>query len=101
MTVKKIYSHLRNSNINWQGIPWIGKEWLYEGSLEKEFYIYETEVEDYKVYLRINDFPEQPLYTIVYDDVQLFHVNKFGRRWTSDKAKSEKQSQDEGKGSQD
>jgi hypothetical protein len=33
------------------------------------------------VYRRINDFPEQPLYTIIVDDVSLFHINDNMANW--------------------
>lgn len=88
-TLRRIYSHLSTQPVHWQAIPWVNREWLFEGALEKEFYIYATDVEDYKLYLRLNDFPEEPLYTIVYDDIELFHVNTFGRKWTSDPKKTE------------
>ena len=45
-TLKKIYSHLTTQPIHWESIPWVQKEWLFEGALEKEFYIYSTDVED-------------------------------------------------------
>ena len=89
-TLTAIYSCLKNDRVHWQSMPagWISKDWLYEGVKEQQFYIFSAGGAwgDGKVYLRINDFPEEPLYTVVYDDIELLHVSDFGKKWSSDQS---------------
>ena len=32
-TLRTIYRHMTNEQTHWRQIPWINKEWLYEGAL--------------------------------------------------------------------
>ena len=42
---------------------------------------YHAEVAGEHVKLRMNDFPEEPLYTVMHDNKELFHINDFMKNW--------------------
>ena len=45
-------------------------------------YVYEAKVDDSIVYLRVNDFPDEPLYTVIYDDIDIVNINDFPKNWS-------------------
>lgn len=38
-----------------------------------------------RIYLRVNDFPDEPLYTVMYEDIDIVNINDFPTNWTRDK----------------
>lgn len=42
--LKKLYHFVKNENVHWNEISWVAKDWLHEGELQREFYIYRTQV---------------------------------------------------------
>lgn len=48
------------------------------------FYPYATEIDGARVCVRVNDFPEQPLYTLIVNDVEVTNFDDWPSHWERD-----------------
>lgn len=44
-------------------------------------YPYEVECEGERLVIRLNDFPDEPLYTLLVNDVELAHFDDWPKPW--------------------
>lgn len=44
--------------------------------------IYEADVGGASGQIRMNDFPDEPLYTLLIDNVEVIHFNEWPERWS-------------------
>ncbi|MGV2288357.1 hypothetical protein AAHK20_06545 [Trinickia sp. YCB016] len=44
--------------------------------------VYEASVEQSKGRIRVNDFPDEFLYTLLIDDVEIIHFNEWPESWS-------------------
>ena len=65
---KSLADTLKNDLIKWS-------------STSDVFHPYETKIGTETIKLRINDFPEEPLYTVMKGEEELFHTNGFTGNW--------------------
>jgi hypothetical protein len=61
----------RNSHVRWEAQP-----------PNRNHVIYEAMVERSKWKIRLNDFPDEPLFTLLVDDVEIIHFNDWPKEWT-------------------
>lgn len=43
--------------------------------------VYEADVDGGGGQIRMNDFPDEPLYTLLIDDVEIIHFNEWPDKW--------------------
>ena len=77
--IKRVYSKIPLSNkeileiVNTRTVTWEKNE--------DPARPYHTEIEGHHLHLRINDFPDEPLYTLMRGEQELLDLNEFFDNW--------------------
>ncbi|MDO3528729.1 hypothetical protein [Ralstonia pseudosolanacearum] len=68
---------------NWEGVPrfdGVAVVWR-RASPNREGVVYKAQAEGNHWALRMNDFPDEPLYTLVINGVEVIHFNDWPPAW--------------------
>ncbi|MCG3577634.1 hypothetical protein [Ralstonia solanacearum] len=68
---------------NWEDVPGLdGIAVVWEKTSEnREGVIYKAQAGGNRWVLRMNDFPDEPLYTLIIDGVEIIHFNDWPSAW--------------------
>jgi hypothetical protein len=60
---------------NWQHHPWLRRKVVWRKGTASPWELYIAEVDDKVWTIRMNDFPDEPLYTLLIDGVPVIHFD--------------------------
>ena len=66
--------------MNSDGLKYLGQEIVWHETDDTEF-PYEANRHNERMIIRLNDFPEEPLYTLIVNDVVLCDFDQWPKHW--------------------